>query len=70
MSCSGIFDIRRSELRGIRKIQFLRSSNLALAFAVPILAATIGFVVYSVTEPAFDPAIIFSSLSLFVVRKH
>jgi ATP-binding cassette subfamily C (CFTR/MRP) protein 1 len=63
-----IFDIRRNELRGIRRIQFLRSTNLALAFAVPVLAATIAFVVYSAVTSKFDVAVVFSSLSLFNVR--
>ncbi|KAH9945319.1 ABC protein [Epithele typhae] len=60
-----VFDIRRQELNNIRKIQLMRSANIASAFSVPILAATLAFVTYTSTTSAFDAAIIFSSLSLF-----
>ncbi|KAK7032833.1 ABC protein [Favolaschia claudopus] len=60
-----IFDIRESELHGIRKIQHLQSGNIALAFSLPVLASTLAFVTYTRTTSGFDVAIIFSSFSLF-----
>ncbi|TFK93972.1 ABC protein [Polyporus arcularius HHB13444] len=60
-----IFDIRKNELKGTRKIQIARSANIAAAYSVPILAATIAFVTYTSTTDKFDVAIIFASLSLF-----
>ncbi|KAI0711948.1 P-loop containing nucleoside triphosphate hydrolase protein [Cerioporus squamosus] len=60
-----IFDIRKNELKGTRKIQIARSANIAAAYSVPILAATIAFVTYTSTTKGFDVAIIFASLSLF-----
>ncbi|KAI0710130.1 P-loop containing nucleoside triphosphate hydrolase protein [Earliella scabrosa] len=60
-----IFDVRRNELKGTRKIQVARSANIAAAYSVPVLAATIAFVTYTATAHEFDVAIIFASLSLF-----
>ncbi|KAI0649348.1 ABC protein [Trametes meyenii] len=60
-----IFDIRHNELKGTRKIQLARSANIAAAYSVPVLAATLAFVTYTGTAHEFDVAIIFSSLSLF-----
>ncbi|OBZ72274.1 Oligomycin resistance ATP-dependent permease YOR1 [Grifola frondosa] len=60
-----IFDIRKKELKGTRKIQFARSANIAAAYSVPVLAATLAFVTYTLTAHNFNVAIIFSSLSLF-----
>ncbi|KZT73648.1 ABC protein [Daedalea quercina L-15889] len=60
-----LYDMRYNELRGIRKIQIARSANIASAFSVPVLAATLSFVVYTSTNHAFNVATIFSSLSLF-----
>ncbi|CCM01415.1 uncharacterized protein FIBRA_03466 [Fibroporia radiculosa] len=60
-----IGDMRKMELKGIRKIQFARSANIASAFSVPVLAATLSFVTYTSTKNSFNVAIIFSSLSLF-----
>ncbi|KAI0360038.1 ABC protein [Trametes cingulata] len=60
-----IFEVRHEELKGTRKIQVARSANVAAAYSVPVLAATIAFVTYTATAHDFDVAIIFSSLSLF-----
>ncbi|KAI1797261.1 P-loop containing nucleoside triphosphate hydrolase protein [Ganoderma leucocontextum] len=38
-----IFEVRHNELKGTRKIQIARSANIAAAFSVPVLAATISF---------------------------
>lgn len=60
-----IFDLRKKELHGIRWILHLNSANLALAISLPVLAATLAFVTYTLTAHNFNVAIIFSSLSLF-----
>ncbi|TDL20835.1 ABC protein [Rickenella mellea] len=60
-----IYDIRAQELHGVRSIGFSRSANIAMAFSVPVLAATLAFVTYTSTSHAFDVAIIFASFSLF-----
>ncbi|KAG1828571.1 ABC protein [Suillus variegatus] len=60
-----IFELRKKELRGVRWILHANSANLALACSVPVLAATLAFVTYTLTAHNFNVAIIFSSLSLF-----
>ncbi|THH16112.1 hypothetical protein EW146_g4488 [Bondarzewia mesenterica] len=60
-----IFHIRKNELKGVRKIQNARSANIAFAYSIPVLAASLSFVMYTATSKEFDSAIIFSSLSLF-----
>ncbi|KAJ7708108.1 P-loop containing nucleoside triphosphate hydrolase protein [Mycena rosella] len=60
-----IFDIRKSELKGIRWIQHSQSANIAMAFSLPVLAATLAFVTYTETSKQFDVAIVFASFSLF-----
>ncbi|KZT61359.1 ABC protein [Calocera cornea HHB12733] len=60
-----ITSIRHQELKGIWKISIIRSANQAMAFSVPVLAAVLAFVTYSLTGHDLDPAIIFTSMSLF-----
>ncbi|KAI0806352.1 ABC protein [Irpex lacteus] len=60
-----IFETRKHEMKGIRSIQFARSANLAFAFSIPVLAATLAFVTYTSTNSDFNVAVIFSSFSLF-----
>ncbi|KAJ6571086.1 ABC protein [Mycena capillaripes] len=60
-----IFDIRKKELSGIRKIQHSQSANIAMAFSLPVLAATLAFVAYTETSKQFDVAVVFASFSLF-----
>ncbi|KAG2348012.1 ABC protein [Suillus weaverae] len=60
-----IFDLRKKELHGVRWILHLTSANLALAMSLPVLAATLAFVTYTLTAHNFNVAVIFSSLSLF-----
>ncbi|KAF7349832.1 ABC protein [Mycena venus] len=62
---SRIFDIRRMELKWIRKIQHSQSANIAMAFSLPVLAATLAFVTYTQTKKEFDVAVVFASFSLF-----
>ncbi|KAI0733631.1 ABC protein [Fomitopsis betulina] len=59
-----IYDMRHNELKGIKKIQIARSANIASAFSVPVLAATLSFVAYT-SSNGFNVATIFSSLALF-----
>ncbi|KAJ7500976.1 ABC protein [Mycena galericulata] len=60
-----LLDVRKRELTGIRHIQHSQSANIALAFSLPVLAATLAFVTYTETSKSFDVAIVFSSFSLF-----
>ncbi|KAG2153342.1 ABC protein [Suillus clintonianus] len=60
-----IFELRKKELRGTRWILNANSANLALASSLPVLAATLSFVMYTLTAHEFNVAVIFSSLSLF-----
>ncbi|GJE88588.1 ABC transporter C family protein [Phanerochaete sordida] len=60
-----IYEMRKNELKGIKIIQVARSGNIALAFSIPVLAATLSFVTYTGTAHSFNVAIIFSSFSLF-----
>ncbi|KAG2074771.1 ABC protein [Suillus decipiens] len=60
-----IFELRKKELYGVRWILHANSANLALASSVPVFAATLAFVTYTLTAHTFNVAIIFSSLSLF-----
>ncbi|KAG0705755.1 ABC protein [Suillus ampliporus] len=60
-----IFELRKKELHGIRRILHSGSANLAFGLSVPVLAATLAFITYTLTSHNFNVAIIFSSLSLF-----
>ncbi|KAG1728440.1 hypothetical protein EDB19DRAFT_1642493 [Suillus lakei] len=60
-----IFELRKKELRGIRRILHSLSAAAALAFSLPNLTATLAFVTYSLRAHNFNVAVIFSSLSLF-----
>ncbi|KAL1697054.1 P-loop containing nucleoside triphosphate hydrolase protein [Schizophyllum commune] len=60
-----IAKIRNQEIKGIRRIQNLRSANMAFAWSIPVLAATVAFVTYTSTHDGFDTGVIFASLSLF-----
>ncbi|KAF8071690.1 ABC protein [Lyophyllum atratum] len=60
-----IYDTRRSELKGVRRIQNSQSANAAFAYSIPVLAASLAFVTYTKVTEGFDVAVIFASLSLF-----
>lgn len=57
--------IRHQELKGIASILLIKVGNQAIAFSIPALASVLAFVTYSLTGHSFDPAVIFTSLSLF-----
>ncbi|KAG0700067.1 ABC protein [Suillus ampliporus] len=59
-----IFELRKNELRGIRRILHSNSAYLGFAMSIPTLAATLAFVTYTLTEHNFNVAAIFSALSL------
>ncbi|KAF5334268.1 hypothetical protein D9758_015549 [Tetrapyrgos nigripes] len=60
-----IYSARKNEMHGVRSMNHFQSLNLAFAYSIPVLAATIAFVTYTKTTEGFDVAVIFSSLSLF-----
>ncbi|KAJ3872779.1 ABC protein [Lentinula edodes] len=61
-----ITGMRRNELQGVRWMNHMQSVNVAFAYSVPVLAATLSFVTYAHTSGGqFNAAVIFSSLSLF-----
>ncbi|KAF8585441.1 ABC protein [Ramaria rubella] len=57
--------IRNMELKGIWRILLIRAANQAVAYSIPVLAAVLAFVTFSLSGNSFDSAVIFSSLSLF-----
>ncbi|KAF8530162.1 ABC protein [Hysterangium stoloniferum] len=57
--------IRHMELKGIWWILLIQTGNHAAATSIPALAAVLAFVTYSISGNSLDPAVIFSSLSLF-----
>lgn len=57
--------IRREELKGVASILLIKSAGLSIALSVPVFASILAFVVYSLAGHALDPAVIFTSLSLF-----
>ncbi|KAG1747121.1 ABC protein [Suillus paluster] len=64
-----IFELRKQELRSTRRILHSGSMHLALAMSLPVLAATLAFVTYTLITKDFNVAVIFSSLSLFQLLK-
>lgn len=65
----GINHVRRQELKGILKIQYIKAAGLAIAFTVPTLASVLAFVVYALAGHGLQPAIIFTSLSYFTLLR-
>ncbi|KAG8903099.1 hypothetical protein FRC01_009328, partial [Tulasnella sp. 417] len=57
--------IRREELKGVASILLIKSAGLSIALSVPVFASVLAFVVYSLAGHSLDPAVIFTSLSLF-----
>ncbi|KAJ1304670.1 hypothetical protein OPQ81_005809 [Rhizoctonia solani] len=60
-----VLGFRRRELVRIRKIALYRATAISMITFIPILAATLSFITYSLTGHNLDAAIIFSSLQLF-----
>ena len=57
--------VRTNELRGIRTLMLIRSASNAVAFSLPVLAAVLAFVTYSLTGHDLNAANIFTALTLF-----
>ncbi|GJJ74211.1 ATP-binding cassette, subfamily C (CFTR/MRP), member 1 [Entomortierella parvispora] len=62
-------DLRTRELKYVRTLLISRSAIAAVNLTVPVLAATLTFVTYSLTGHELNAAIIFSSLSLFNIMR-
>ncbi|KAF9203578.1 hypothetical protein BGZ49_006268 [Haplosporangium sp. Z 27] len=62
-------DLRTKELRYVRTLLISRSGIAAINLTVPVLAATLTFVTYSLTGHELTPAVVFSSLSLFNIMR-
>ncbi|KAL0954619.1 hypothetical protein HGRIS_003577 [Hohenbuehelia grisea] len=60
-----IIDYRQREMSYIRSLLLIRSANNAVAMSLPVLASVLSFVAYSLSGHSLDPAVIFSSLTLF-----
>ncbi|KAF9566632.1 hypothetical protein EC968_003681 [Mortierella alpina] len=62
-------DLRSKELQYVRTLLIARSGIAAVNLTVPVLAATLTFVAYSLAGNSLDAAIVFSSLSLFNIMR-
>ncbi|KAJ3030728.1 UNVERIFIED_CONTAM: hypothetical protein HDU68_007939 [Siphonaria sp. JEL0065] len=60
-----IIEIRLRELKAVVSANLVRAATNASGFAVPVLASVITFMVYAVTNPVFDPTVVFTALALF-----
>ncbi|KAH0833242.1 ABC transporter [Lanmaoa asiatica] len=60
-----IAEYRQLEMVKIRTLLVLRAGLNASILTLPVLAAVISFIVYSLTDHPLDPANVFSSLALF-----
>ncbi|KAG0299227.1 hypothetical protein BGZ98_010242 [Dissophora globulifera] len=62
-------DLRNQELKYVRTLLISRSGIAAVNLTVPVIAATLTFVAYSLTGHQLTPAVVFSSLSLFNIMR-
>ncbi|TFY56998.1 hypothetical protein EVG20_g8713 [Dentipellis fragilis] len=60
-----ISELRAREMTYVRSLLLIRSANTALAMSTPTLASVLAFLVYAASGHSLNPAVIFSSLSLF-----
>ena len=60
-----INDIRKREIRSIQILLSIRNGINSVSMSLPIFASMLSFVTYAYSNPALDPAPIFSSLALF-----
>ncbi|KAK0545187.1 hypothetical protein OC846_005775 [Tilletia horrida] len=58
-------DYRRLELKSIRQILIVRAGNQSVAFAMPVLASVLSFIVYTLLGHPLNAANIFTALTLF-----
>lgn len=59
-----ILGLRRDELVRVREMAFFRGLTFSIVYFVPVLAAVLSFITYSLTGHPLNPAIIFSSLQV------
>ncbi|GAC94350.1 ABC transporter [Pseudozyma hubeiensis SY62] len=64
-----IAELRAKEMSFHRVRLYLRSLNLALAFATPTIATVLSFITYALVGNELDAAILFSSLSFFTLLR-
>lgn len=64
-----IAELRAKEMSYHRVRLYLRSLNLALAFATPTIATVLSFTTYALVGNQLDAAILFSSLSFFTLLR-
>ncbi|KAF9938627.1 hypothetical protein BGZ67_010647 [Mortierella alpina] len=62
-------DLRTKELQYVRTLLISRSGIAAVNLTVPVLAATLTFVAYSLAGNTLNAAVVFSSLSLFNIMR-
>lgn len=55
--------------RYIRSILLIRSASNAVAMSLPVLASILSFVTYSLSGHSLNPAVIFTSLTLFTLLR-
>ncbi|PPQ81812.1 hypothetical protein CVT25_013648 [Psilocybe cyanescens] len=60
-----IGELRRQEIKTIRKSSIARSILIAIVTFIPVLASTLSFITYALSGHDLNIAIIFSSLQLF-----
>ncbi|CAA7266731.1 unnamed protein product [Cyclocybe aegerita] len=58
-------NLRKMEMKHIRKLLLFRAGNNAVAMSFPVLATVLAFISYTLLGHALEPGIIFSSLTLF-----
>ncbi|KAG0351394.1 hypothetical protein BGZ54_003269 [Gamsiella multidivaricata] len=66
---SKLEDLRTKELKYVRTLLISRSGIAAVNLTVPVIAATLTFVAYSLTGHELSADIVFSSLSLFNIMR-
>jgi ABC-type multidrug transport system fused ATPase/permease subunit len=62
---SRITELRKKEIHYIRSLLLVRAANNAVALSLPTLASVLSFVTYSLSGHTLEPAVIFTSLTLF-----
>jgi len=58
-------NVRNHEISSIRRLLATRNAIMSVGTAIPIFAAMLAFITFSLTSHALDPAPVFSSLALF-----
>ncbi|EIW68338.1 hypothetical protein TREMEDRAFT_32323 [Tremella mesenterica DSM 1558] len=61
--------IRGMELKYVRKLMIMRSGMMAFAMSLPLLAAILSFITYSLTAHELQAATIFSVITLFQLMR-